>query len=322
MHALALLPPLTSCSELHQTIILIWSSPFDEPMRVRKELLCHHSEYFRKLLDGAASSSTPIMFNLPLSKVQTFQLALQWMETNTLGWTSDGTEPLSVRELMSLYGFTVCCGVRLLRNSIIDALYSGMSCGQDSAVGSHMTLQSITHMWCPNPCWFPNPVLRIAEQVSDTSTLYNYLVDCVVFARVAFPSESGQTHDAIRQFRRTDAVVSTFFLRIMLRAADLLGRLSIDAHGKDMTVSHYTTLARTVDVEAAGRLLVDVLEPISSLLISVLRDQFLFGEPVSDFFDVANLCRYHEHESEEEASSCAKEYNERYHGNPVWRTIF
>lgn len=307
MCALAVLPLLTSCSELHQTIILIWLSPFDEPLHVHKELLCHHSEYFRELFDGAASSSTAMIFGLTLSKVSTFQLALQWMETNTLGWTSDGMEQLSVHDLIDLYDFAVRCGTRLLRNSIIDAIYSGMSCGQDSAVGSHMTLQSITHLWCPNPCWFPKPVLRIAERVSDTSTLYNYLVDCVVFARVAFPSESGQIRDATRQHRRTDAVVSTFFLKAMLRAADLLGRNSIDAHGKDMAVSHYTTLARTADIEAAGRLLVDVLEPISSLLMSVLRDQFLFGEPVSDFFDVANLCRYHEHETEEEASSCAKE---------------
>jgi len=200
-----------------------------------------------------------------------------------LGWTWKA----HFMELTELYVFADRCDVRLLRNSIVDAMHASFlqkMPGQDR-------VYAVTH-------------------VPDNSGLYKWLVDYSMLKSIGWKAAPGSTMPSFP---------NSFYLRVGLRAADLLAQKSTTAKDRGVTDCFYTSLTKLVDTAAIESLSSDLFWSLSRLPIHLLIDSFSTRDENLDFFAVPNLCRYHEHEKKEEASACAEKYKKRYHGRPVWR---
>lgn len=244
-----------------------------------KELLCHHSKFFRKAFDRTASEAGSFKETeeqtmvLPEENVEAFELFHLWLEQQRLEMPfGDKPHELSVKKFLNLYALGDQCDIKRLRNLAISKLAS-----YKRVKGFGPSAEDIASIWSELQSNSP-----LCRYLVNEYALYRYLGDDEVEAMQCLPQD--------------------FLFRVLMVTLETL-RLHPDT---DRYIKATAFTSATEELISTSQFPKEVLVNMVILNMQTLRTFYTSSNDtlLNAVKYGLRVCEYHEHQSTQAAETC------------------
>jgi hypothetical protein len=132
-------------SDVYDDIVNIVVGPTGatKQYKTHRGLLCYHSDYFARLLNGAFKEAGSDTLRLADVRVRTFETFFYWLYAGVMKYDQDKAIPPWYKGVEA-YVFADYHQMRLFKNAILDCMYLGIESGGSDLGGAKLIYENTT----------------------------------------------------------------------------------------------------------------------------------------------------------------------------------